>query len=391
MIPPHRRRLYCPAQMCKAPALEDEVDLLPPQPRYALLINPFYRKDPHASFGKHVLTPALSLPTLAAATPPNWHVRVWDENLLQGPPPCDPFPQVVGITVHLTTCRRAYDLAAWYRGRGAQVVLGGPHVHSCPDEAQGHADAVAIGSGTALWPQILADAAVWRLKPRYTASPGEALYSDEPLPNRAALPADAFLTSASLIATRGCRNRCRFCYLSTAGLDARFEVRLPAEVAAEFQNAQEPYGVFLDNDLGADRRYLSELCAALQPLERIWSAAVDLGVTDSPSLVREMALAGCTGVFVGFESLEPANLASVGERGPPPHEFGARVALFHRYGIQVNGSFVFGFDEDGPDVFEKTVAWIEAQRLECATFHILTPYPGTPLFSQLEREGRLLH
>jgi radical SAM superfamily enzyme YgiQ (UPF0313 family) len=104
-----------------------------------------------------------------------------------------------------------------------------------------------------------------------------------------------------------------------------------------------------------------------------------------------MALAGCTGVFVGFESLNGGNLSDARKRTPAPEDYARRVDLLHRYGIQVNGSFVLGFDHDRPDVFERTASWIEANRLECATFHILTPYPGTPLFRQLEAEGRLLH
>jgi radical SAM superfamily enzyme YgiQ (UPF0313 family) len=123
----------------------------------------------------------------------------------------------------------------------------------------------------------------------------------------------------------------------------------------------------------------------------IWSAGVSFDVTDDPSVVREMALAGCTGVFIGFESLHPANIAEAGKKSPRPDDYARRVAILHDHGIQVNGSFVFGFDHDGPDVFASTAEWIEQNRLECATFHILTPYPGTPLFAQMEAEDRLLH
>src|SRR6185503_14207468 len=102
-------------------------------------------------------------------------------------------------------------------------------------------------------------------------------------------------------------------------------------------------------------------------------------------------LAGCTGVFVGFESLTDDNLRAAGKRSPRADDYARRIEIFHRNGIQVNGSFVLGFDQDRSDVFARTAEWIEANRLECATFHILTPYPGTPLFAQMEREGRLLH
>src|SRR5205807_5741549 len=130
----------------------------PVQPRLALLLNPFYAKDPNASFGKHVLTPTLALTSVAGATPANWEVTYWDENLLQGPPPSQPFPEVVGISVHLTFARRAFALARWYRARGARVVLGGLHVLSCPDECAPHADALVLGEGVQLWPEILRDA-----------------------------------------------------------------------------------------------------------------------------------------------------------------------------------------------------------------------------------------
>src|SRR6266699_1371246 len=113
---------WFPRAMRIAPTLDQRRQPGPVQPRHALLINPFYPKDPHASFGKHVLTPSLALTSIAASTPLEWTVRYWDENLLQGPPPWQPFPQVVGITVHLTFAKRAYELAAWYRSRGAIAV-----------------------------------------------------------------------------------------------------------------------------------------------------------------------------------------------------------------------------------------------------------------------------
>ena len=383
--PPH-----LPLAMRLAPALDPLAPAPPPTPRHALLLNPFYPKDPHGSFGKHVLTPSLALTSLAAATPPEWTVAVWDENLLQGPPPLDPFPTLVGITVHLTFARRAYELAAWYRARGALVVLGGPHVQSCPGEARDHADALVFSGGVRAWPRVLADAERGVLSAEYQGS-YRAPLAEEPPPRRDLLPRGSFLSTASLVATRGCANHCAFCHLATDGLDMPYQAKDPAAVAAEWAATGEPYAVFLDNNLGSRPDDLRALCRTLTPLEGIWSAAVTIDVTDDPSLVREMALAGCTGVFVGLETLNRENLRAAGKRSPPPEDYGRRVRIFHDVGIQVNGSFVLGFDADGPEVFEHTAAWIEEQRLECATFHILTPYPGTPLFRRLEAEGRLLH
>jgi radical SAM superfamily enzyme YgiQ (UPF0313 family) len=381
---------WLPREMRVAPRLRDDVRAGAPKQRYALLINPFYPKDPYASFGKHVLTPSLALTSIAGATPAHWEVGYWDENLLQGPPPCEPLPQVVGITVHLTFAKRAYALARWYRNRGAVVVLGGLHVVSCPAEAAPHADALVFGEGVQCWPQVLGDVEAGTLKRVYHGSYRRP-YRDDPPARRAVLDRDSFLTTTSLIATRGCHNRCGFCYLATDGLHMPYQVRDEQQVIGEFLDDGQPYAVFIDNNLGSRPEYLRRLCRSLAPLERIWSAAVTIDVTDDPSLVREMALAGCTGVFVGLETLEDANLAEANKQTPRTEDYARRVEIFHRNGIQVNGSFVLGFDHDRPEVFEKTVEWIECNRLQCATFHILTPYPGTPLFVQMQSEGRLLH
>ena len=379
-----------PREMAQPPRLDAGVAVGPIQPRYALLINPFYPKDANASFGKHVLTPTLALTSFAATTPAHWEVRYWDENLLDGRPPFAPVPEVVGITVHLTFAKRAFELARWYRSRGSKVVLGGLHVLSCPEECAPHADALAVGDGVQLWPRILADVESGCLRSRYAAT-HESDYRQDPAPRRSLLPRQSFLTTTSLIATRGCHNRCGFCYLATDGLRMPYRMREPGQIAAEFLADGQSYGVFIDNNLGSNRAYLRELCRALRPLNRIWSAAVSLDVTDDPALIRSMALAGCTGVFIGFESLTDANLAEARKKTPRAGDYARRVRLLHEHGIQVNGSFVLGFDHDRKDVFTRTADWIEENRLECATFHILTPYPATPLFRQMESEGRLLH
>jgi radical SAM superfamily enzyme YgiQ (UPF0313 family) len=385
-----RKPLWLPREMATPPFLEPHAVSGMIEHRFALLINPFYPKSPHGSFGKHVLTPTLALTSIAGATPSHWRVRYWDENLLQGPPPIHPLPEVVGITVHLTFATRAYELADWYRVRGSKVVLGGMHMQSSPEEGRFHADAIAVGDGVQLWPEILHDVERGELKSHYEAT-YERRYDLDPPPRREMLPKESFLTTTSLIATRGCHNRCGFCYLATDGLRMPYRARDPQDIRRQFEDDGQPYAVFTDNNLGSKRDYLRGLCRALRPLAKIWSAAVTLDVTDEPALVREMALAGCTGVFIGFESLSDDNLAGARKRTPRTQDYGRRIKIFRDHGIQVNGSFVVGFDGDRKDTFATLVQWIEANRMECATFHILTPYPGTPFFRQMESEGRLLH
>src|SRR6267143_772992 len=345
--------------MTRPPVLDPAIPVGPIQARYALLINPFYPKDPNASFGKHVLTPTLALTSFAATTPAHWQLQYWDENLLDGRPPFRPMPEVVGITVHLTFARRAFELAQWYRSRGSKVVLGGLHVLSCPEECAAYADSLAVGDGVQLWPRLLADVEARCLQPKYAAT-YETDYREDPAPRRSILPRRSFLTTTSLIATRGCHNRCGFCYLATDGLRMPYRMRDPEQIAAEFLEAKQPYAVFID-------------------------------ITDDPTLIRAMAIAGCTGVFVGFESLTDDNLAAARKKSPKTADYARRVHMLHENGIQVNGSFVLGFDHDRKDVFARTAEWVEENRLECSTFHILTPYPATPLFKQMAAAGRLLH
>jgi radical SAM superfamily enzyme YgiQ (UPF0313 family) len=385
-----RKALWAPKEMFRPPELPAPALGRPIRKRYALLINPFYPKSPHGSYGKHVLTPTLALTSIVGTTPENWEVRYWDENLLQGPPPSEPVPEAVGITVHLTFARRAYELTRWYQQQGSKVILGGLHAQSRPEEVAPHADAIAIGEGVQLWPEILRDIENGSLKSRYEGGyVGD--YRSEPPPNRRVLARESYLTTASLIATRGCHNRCGFCYLSTEGLHIPYRMRDPDDIRRQFEAEQQPYAVFIDNNLGSNRDYLRSLCRALRPLERLWSAAVTLDVTDDPGLIREMALAGCNGVFIGFESLTDANLERARKRTPKSEDYARRIRILRDHGIQVNGSFVVGFDGDTKQSFPRLANWIEENRMECATFHILTPYPGTPLFRQMEAEGRLLH
>ncbi len=271
------------------------------------------------------------------------------------------------------------------------MILGGLHVLSCPDECAPHADALAFGEGTQLWPVILRDVEAGQLRPRYDGS-YQRPYTADPPPRRDLLDRRAFLTTTSLNATRGCHNRCGFCYLSTDGLKVPYQCRDPEQVAAEIAADCQPYCVFTDNNLGSRPDYLRALRRTLRPLGIIWRCR------RHPRRDRRRPLAarcahgrGCTGVFVGFESLTDENLAAAKKKTPRAAEYARRVGVFHDHGIQVNGSFVLGFDQDRGSCFEELVDWIEGVRMESATYHILTPYPGTPLFRQMESEGRLLH
>ena len=277
-----RKPLWMPRAMACAPVLDSARRCGPVERRFALLLNPFYPKSPHGSFGKHVLTPSLALTSIAGATPPGWRVQYWDENLLQGPPPADPLPQVVGITVHLTFARRAYELAAWYRARGSD---GRARRHARPvlPRTRRRRTPMRSASATACRPgRHPARRRAGRAAPRYEAT-FERDYDLDPPPRRDLLPRDGFLTTTSIIATRGCRNRCAFCYLATeraAACRTACAIRTTSPARSRPTDSRTPCS---STTTSARRRdYLRRLCRALRPLEKIWSAAVTLDVTDDP-------------------------------------------------------------------------------------------------------------
>ena len=344
------RSVVSPRAMREPPALDHALRTAPPSRHHALLINPFYPKDPHASFGKHVLTPTLAL---TSASPPrrrrSGRCATGTRTCSRGRRPSSRSPQVVGITVHLTFAERAYELARWYRSRGAKVVLGGLHVLSCPDEARPHADALAVGEGVQLWPAILARRRRRRAPRRATRAATAARTAtsrrraaSSSTRRASSRPRASSRRAAATIAAASVTSRPTACACPTRSRDleqvvAQFAARRasPTPSSSTTTSARKP-------------AYLRALCRGLAPVEKIWSAAVSIDVTDDPSLVREMALAGCTGVFVGFESLTDENLDDARKKSPRPADYARRVALFHDNGIQVNGSFVLGFDHDRP-------------------------------------------
>ena len=222
-LKPIRKKRSLPRIFREPPVLSTANKSFEVKRRSALLINPFYSKDPNSSFGKHVLTPTLALSSVAGSTPDDWEITIWDENLLQGHPPTDPFPEVVGITVHLTFAERAFELADWYRARGSIVVLGGLHVQACTEECRLHADSLVTGEGVQIWGDLLRDFEAGSLKTEYLGS-FRRPYREEPPPRRELIDKRQYLTRTSMIASRGCHNRCNFCYLSTEGMHMPYQM-----------------------------------------------------------------------------------------------------------------------------------------------------------------------
>ena len=338
---------------------------------------------------KYSLFPPLSLQTIAALTPEDrYEIIIRNEHVESSEVDVD--VDLVGMTVYISSARRAYELAARHRRRGAKVVLGGIHPTTMPAEAAGHADAVCIGPAEPVWGQILSDLERGELQRYYRGDPaGSAALS--PPARRDLTNPNSYLVHQTMVTSRGCPHSCDFCYKSRFWGPHYHEGRPLHVLERELESMDGSFFFILDDNFLGARRHAREVFALLRASGKVWQAAGSLDVARSPAFLAEAHEAGCRSLFVGFESLSPQNLREANKTVNAATDYAEAVRRFHDAGIMLNGSFVFGFDGDGPDAVDRTLDFAIENKLETATFHVLTPFPGTRLFERMAAEGRLLH
>jgi radical SAM superfamily enzyme YgiQ (UPF0313 family) len=344
--------------------------------------SPFFRPI------KYSLFPPLGLATLAAYLDPADEVELQDEHVEELR--TDDEPDLVVIQVYITSAFRAYRLADHYRSRGAYVCLGGLHVTSLPDEAAAHADTLFLGPGEDTWPAFLRDFKAGCPRPLYW-SVVRTLAGLPPI-RRDLIKRHLYLVPNSIVVSRGCPHVCDFCYKEAFFEGGRgFYTQRVDDALAEIERLPGRHLYFLDDHLFGDVRFASVLFDGMRGMGRLWQAAGTVNSVLKPGLLEKAVECGLRSLFVGFETLSEANLRAQRKVQNLHRDYAAAVQRLHGLGVMVNGSFVFGMDDDGPSAFDRTVEWAVGQGIETATFHILTPYPGTPLFQRMEAEGRLLH
>lgn len=341
---------------------------------------------------KYALFPPLGLATLAGYLDADDEVALYDEHVeaLDLAAMLAARPELVVIQPYITSARRAYQLADMFRAHGSYVALGGLHVTSLPDEAAAHADSVFLGPGEDTWPLFLKEFRDGHPRPRYTST----LRTLEGLPpiRRDLIKRHRYLVPNSLVVSRGCPHHCDFCYK-----DAFFEggksfyVQAVDAALAEIDRLPGRHLYFLDDHLLGNRRFAEALFAGMRGMGRVWQAAGTVKSVLEPGLLEQARDAGLRSLFVGFESVNGSNLRDTRKTQNVGRDYTSVVCRLHDCGVMVNGSFVFGLDHDGPDVFARTVEWAVHAGVETATFHILTPYPGTGQFRRMEAAGRIRH
>ena len=338
-------------------------------------------------FSKSLHYAPMTLTLLAALVPPELSadISIFDESA--GPIPLDIEADIIGITCITGTSARAYKYADYFRNRGVTVVLGGPHPSLCPDEAKTHANSVVIGSGDYSWPAMLRDYCDGVLKPYYCAGEDEGIAGRPPL-RRDLLDRKRYITLNTVEAVRGCHLNCTFCAYPKA-FGQRVVTRPVADVIGEIESLRGKEIVFPDVNLTADSAYLRELLTAMIPLKKWWFG---LTTSDTPldkDFARLLARSGCKGLLIGFESVNAESQKEMRKGVNRPGNYKLLMDTLHRSGIMVMGCFAFGADEDGPDVFERTVRLADDIHIDLPRYAIFTPFPQTDYYEQLEREDRI--
>ena len=326
---------------------------------------------------------------LAAITPPGHEVEVFHQQVR--PVPVDDEPDLVALSFFSGFAKAAYDLAGRYRALGVGVVAGGPHVSYWTAEALQHVDAAVVGEAESVWPQLLEDAGRGNLGRVYRGTP--ALLDALPTP-RYDLLEKRFVVPRVIQATRGCPFSCSFC--SVPDLNPGFRVRPVADVIRDIAGThfphfwQEKVAWFWDDNLLVQRRWAKELLRELAGLDRWWLTQASIDIVKDRELLDLMERSGCIGIFLGIESLDDADLKSVGKRQNRAGEYRDAIERLHDRGICVMGGFISGFDDQTPETILATAGRLNAIGVDVPFLSILTPFRGTRLYDERLASGRIL-
>jgi radical SAM superfamily enzyme YgiQ (UPF0313 family) len=350
------------------------------------LISPRMSLRPMDSEFKRLMSPSLSIVTLASLTPKHHTVYIEDENIR--PVNFSDNPDFVGINVNVDTSYRAFDIARIYRNKGIKVIFGGIHASADPDSMLEHCDSVCIGEAEKLWVTILDDVSGNRLKSKYFCS-GTTDLSDVPLPEWDLVSKNKYLYNNIIVTSRGCPFQCEFCYNSCDYTVKKYRSRPVENVLKEIKAINRKRIMFIDDNLIGNLAWTEELIRNLKPLNIYWHGAVSTNIVKYPDLIKRMSDSGCKSLFIGFESINNKSIDSINKTQNNIEEYSNLVKLLHSNGIMVNASLVFGFDYDTKDTFDHTLDWLVTNRVETMTAHILTPYPGTKIHKRLLHENRI--
>lgn len=333
------------------------------------------------------MAPSLALLTIANLTPKEHEVIIENENVenIDFDEPVD----LVAITVTVDVMNRAVEISKEFQNRNVTVIAGGIHITADPESAVNSFDAISVGMAERVWAKILEDKENNSLKKIYYDMEniaGEEIVS----PDYSSIDNKKYLYTNIISTSRGCPFECDFCYNSCKSVLKTYINRPIEDVIKDINALKTNHIMFIDDNFIGNPKWTKKLLKEIKPLKLKWNAAVTSNIVDMPELLDEMKAAGCQSLFIGFESINSKSIDSVHKVQNSVNRYEKLIEEIHERGIMINASFVFGLDEDDVSVFKNTLEWIVKNKIETVTSHILTPYPGTKLYSSLMEENRIV-
>jgi radical SAM superfamily enzyme YgiQ (UPF0313 family) len=324
--------------------------------------------------------------TLAGLTPEGVDVRFYDDRMEVVP--YDEPTDLVAMSVETYTARRAYQIASEYRRRGVPVVMGGFHPTLVPDEAAQYAESIVVGEAEAIWPGLVEDAAQGRLERVYRATGRPSLAGLRP--DRTIFEGKRYLPIGLVEAGRGCHFRCEFCAIQSFFRNT--QTRRPVDdILDEIRRVRRKLIFFVDDNITSNMEQAKEFFRALIPLDVRWVSQASINAAHDEEFLRLIKASGCQGLLIGFESLNEESLRRMQKSfNTMKGGYGRALENLRKHGIRLYVTFILGYDDDGADTYRETLEFAQANRFFMVAFNHLTPFPGTPLYDRLEREGRLL-
>ena len=350
------------------------------------LIQPAMIQRPMDTKLKTRMAPSLALLTLANLTPKEHEVIIENENVESIN--FDEKVDLVAITVTVDVMNRAIEIAKEFRKRSVKVVAGGIHITADPKGAYGYFDAICVGMAERIWQRILFDAQNDSLNKIYNdmlSISGQEIVS----PDYDIIDNSKYLYTNIISTSRGCPFECDFCYNSSQSVHKAYINRPIEDVIREIKTLRTRHIMFIDDNFIGNPSWTKKFLAQIKPLGLKYNAAVTSNIVDIPDILDDLKESGCQSLFIGFESINDKAIDSVNKVQNSVGKYERLVEELHKRGIMINASFVFGLDEDDSSVFEKTLDWIVKNKIETVTSHILTPYPGTRLYENLHKQGRI--
>ena len=348
-----------------------------------LLVSPSICPDSKTPDG--LMIPQLALHIIEGLTPASHSVKLVEEESehLNMDEDCD----LVGISCMTSNAPRAYQLAQEFRKRGKKVVLGGVHPTILPDEAMKYADSVVVGEAEGVWEQLLVDCENGNLKKKYSQEP-PSLERFIPMKFRKETKKRLF-NVIPVMTTRGCPYSCDFCCVSDL-YGKKIRHSPISNVVRDISESGGKIYIFLDDNIIGEPAYAKELFKAITPLKIKWVGQASISFVHDTELMKLAAKSGCCALFFGLESVSIAQLKKMRKSIKDIEKMGEAVKKIKGLGIHFHASFVFGFDDDTPAIFPDTLEFLRKNKINTATFNILTPYPGTAVYKRFKAEGRLL-